>query len=121
MKGSASAPSSAPMNGTRCAIKSGDEGDVAGEPVELGDDDRAFCRAGHFEGGGELWASIQGIGALAAFYLDELAQQGDAFRFSEAGDGGALCIDAEAGASLPDEWRRAFLEFWSATKALGQR
>ena len=42
MNGSASAPSSATMNGVRWVIRPLDEVDVAAQTIELGDDDRGL-------------------------------------------------------------------------------
>ena len=79
----------------------GDEGDVAGEAIELGDDDRALGYARGSKRCGELWPAIERIRAFAALDLDELLEEGDALGFGKAGDGGSLGFDAEAGAALP--------------------
>jgi hypothetical protein len=48
-----------------------DKGNVAREPVELGDQD-ALALAGRCQRGGKLRAPIEGIRALAGFGFDEL-------------------------------------------------
>ena len=79
----------------------GDEGDIAGEPVELGDDDGALADSGRGQRGGELRAPIERIAALAGLDLGELAEEGESFAFGEAGDHGSLGLDSEPGAALP--------------------
>jgi hypothetical protein len=49
----------------------GDEGDVAGEPVEFGDDHRAALAAGRREGTCEPRPAFERVGALAGGRLDE--------------------------------------------------
>jgi hypothetical protein len=73
------------MNGTFSTM-TGDERNGARQPVELGDNDRRppapTARLGQC--GGELWAAIERIGALAAFDLDELGGDLEAFNRGEA-------------------------------------
>jgi hypothetical protein len=47
---------------------------VAGEAVELGDDDGTLARLAGCECRGELWAAFQGIGAPAGLDLGELGE-----------------------------------------------
>ena len=73
----------------------GDEGNVSGQSVELGDDDRALGRASSGEGGCQLRPAIESIGALAGFDLGELGDPGEVLGLAEAGDGCLLGPDAE--------------------------
>ena len=66
------------------------EGDIARQPVELGDNNGALVGLGGGERCGKLWAAIEGIGALAAFGLDELPDQEKALGQGEPLNGGAL-------------------------------
>jgi len=75
--------------------EAGDEGHVAGEPIELGDQHRAIGAPCRGQGGGKLRSPVECIRSLAGFHLDELAQQRDPLPFGEAGNGGALGLDAE--------------------------
>ena len=106
MNGSASAPSSAAMNGTPRGHKPGDEGDVAGQPIELGDDDGAAGALGSCQSCRELRPPLQGIGALARLDLDELAYEGKALALAELDDGTTLRFQAQAGATLPSGRQR---------------
>jgi hypothetical protein len=89
------------MNGTRWAISPARQAPSREEPVELGDDHRAALAAGDCEGTGELRPPLERIGALAGGCLDELGEESKAGGLGEAGDGGLLRLDAEAGAALP--------------------
>jgi hypothetical protein len=51
----------------------GDEGDIAREPVELRDDDRALARLPGCERRGQLRPPVEGVGALPRLDLGELA------------------------------------------------
>ena len=79
----------------------GDEGDVAGQPIELGDDDGATSSLCSCQGCRELRPALQRIGALAGFDLDELVSDGETLALAELGDGTTLRFQAQAGASLP--------------------
>ena len=79
----------------------GDEGDVAGEAIELGDDDRTLAATRGGEGGGELRPPVERIRALAALCLDKLGREGEAFGVGEAANCFLLGLDSEAGAPLP--------------------
>ena len=74
----------------------GDEGDIAGETIELGDDNGAFGDSGSGKGGGELRSPIERIAALAGLDLGELAQEAQSFAVREAGHHGALGLDSES-------------------------
>jgi hypothetical protein len=92
MKGSASAPSSATMNGTRCAIRPAMNAHVTREPSSLA------TRTGHLRCGqrcGELRPSVEGVGSLAGFDLCELAGNRDALALGKASHGCALSFQAE--------------------------
>jgi hypothetical protein len=79
----------------------GDEGNVAGEAIELGDDDRAFAGLAGCQRRSELWSPFQGVGALAGLDLRELGDQRVALGLGEPGDCCALGLDAEPRAALP--------------------
>lgn len=74
--------------------------DVARQPIELRDDDGAFTSLGLGQSGGELGAAIEGVGALARLHLHVFANALEALGLSEAGDSGALRLDAQAGLAL---------------------
>ena len=71
---------------------------IAGEPVQLGDDQRGPRELGLFDGGGELRAVIP----LAALHLDILGKQRGGFPLAghEGGDGLALGLYAKAALAL---------------------
>ena len=56
--------------------QAGNEGHVARKPVELGHQDRTLRLARCGQRCGELWPSIERIGAFAGFDLGELARAG---------------------------------------------
>ena len=74
--------------------------DVTGEPVQLGDDDRAFAAPRLIEGGAQLRPQIEGVRALARLDLDILADELEAFVRGEAPDHLPLRLQAEAGLTL---------------------
>ncbi len=76
--------------------QAGHEGHVAGETVELGNNDRASVGAPSGQRRGELRAAIEGIGALAGLDLDELGGQPKAFSFGKALNRCPLGFDTEA-------------------------
>jgi hypothetical protein len=65
---------------------------VAREPVELGDGDRArlSVAAGASQGGGQLRAAVERVGALVRLDLRELRGDLEALGLGEADDGGAV-------------------------------
>jgi hypothetical protein len=73
----------------------GYKGHVAGEPVELSDNNRTFAGLAGCEGRGELRSPLQGIDALAGLDLGELGDENVALRLGETGDGGPLRLNAE--------------------------
>ena len=75
---------------------------VAAEPVELGDDDRARLpvAAGLGEGGTKLRAALERVRPLARLDLRELADDPKALGLGEPGDGGALGVNAKPRAAL---------------------
>lgn len=58
-------------------------------------------RSGHGERCGELWSPVERIGALAALDFDELLKEEDVLALGEAGEHGALGLDAKARAAQP--------------------
>ena len=52
--------------------QTGNECDIAGEPIELGHQDGAFGGARGSQCCGKLWPPIERVGPLAGFGLDEL-------------------------------------------------
>jgi hypothetical protein len=76
---------------------------VAAQPVELGDDDRALLveLAGGLDVGGELGAPVQRVRPLAGIYLDKAFDDLEPLPGGELVDGGDLGFEAEAGAALP--------------------
>jgi hypothetical protein len=89
------------MNGTRCAISPAMKATSRDRPVELGHDDRTLAGLAGCERCRELRSPVQGVGSLAGLDLGELGQQGVTLGRGEPRDGGALCLDAEAGPALP--------------------
>ena len=75
-----------------------DEMHIAREPVELcyGDGARLPVAAGASQGGGELRAAVERVGALARLDLDMLGDDLEALGGGEPGDGSALRVTAEA-------------------------
>lgn len=72
----------------------GDEGNVAGQAVELGHNDRVLAVAGRSQGSGRLRAPVERVGALAALRLYEGRRQVEVLLGCEAGDGFLLGLDA---------------------------
>jgi hypothetical protein len=77
-----------------------DEGDVAAQAIQLGDDHRALRPPGCGQSGSEMGAAVQSIGTLARFDLDDFVDDGVAFRFREPANATTLRLDAEAAAPL---------------------
>src|SRR6266853_2251435 len=100
MKGSASRPSSATMNGTRWGHQAGNERDIAGEAVELRDQDTALGVAGRCERSCELGPPIERVGALSGLGFDVFRNDPEVLGFGEPGDCCALGLDPEPGAVL---------------------
>jgi hypothetical protein len=73
---------------------------IAGEPVELRDNDRPFQLAGGLDGGGQLGAAFQRIRTLACLDLGKSLSDRKAFRLGKAGNGFPLRFQPEAGATL---------------------
>lgn len=101
MNGSASAPSSAAMNGTLEAINPAMKATSRREPVELGDDDGAAGLLRRRQSSRELRPALQRIGAFAGLDLDILTRDCETFALAELGDGTTLRFEAQAGAALP--------------------
>jgi hypothetical protein len=76
--------------------EAGNERHIPAEPVQFGDDDRAFALARVIERRDELRPPIKGVGALAGFHLDTLVDDNEVVGFGEAGNGFALRLDSEA-------------------------
>ena len=79
----------------------GDEGDVAGEAVELGDDDGALAAAGRGAGYGQLRTAVERVRTLAALRFGECRNEVEALLEGEAGDGLLLSLYPQAGLPLP--------------------
>ena len=80
--------------------QAGDERDIAGEAVQLRDQDAAFRGLGGGQRGCELRPAIERVRALAGFGLDVLGDDRDVLGFGEAGDRRALRLDPEPRALL---------------------
>ena len=106
MNGSASAPSSAAMNGTLEAIRPAMKATSRESRSSLGDDDGAADLLRGCQGCGELWSALQRICALARLDLDELARDGETLALAELGDGTTLRFQSQAGATLPSRSTR---------------
>ena len=78
----------------------GDEGDIARQPVELGDDHGAALAAGQRQRLGEARALVEGIRSLARLDLHERADQFEILRLGETLDRDALGVGAEPRAAL---------------------
>jgi hypothetical protein len=78
--------------------KSGYEGNVTRQSIELGNNDRTLCLSRLGEGGCQLWAPVQGIRTLAGLDLSEIVEDRDAFGFGEAGD---CCTLGQPRSALP--------------------
>jgi hypothetical protein len=81
--------------------QAGDEGDITGQPVELGDDDRALGRARRCKRRGELRAPLKGVGALSGLRLSVLLENGEAVSLCKECNGAHLSIYTQAGSTLP--------------------
>ncbi len=75
---------------------------IAAEPVELGDGDRAMLPilAGLFQGGVEFGAAIECVGAFSRLDLDMLGDDIEALGGGGPRDGRALGVNAEPAAAL---------------------
>lgn len=80
--------------------EAGNEGDIAAEPIQLGDHDRTLTAASQVEGGGELRALIEGIGPLPRLNLHMLGNDGEALRLTEPSYRGPLGFNAKAAPAL---------------------
>ena len=61
--------------------------DVAAEPIELRNDDRAFQPAGHLESRGKLRPALKRVSALASLVFDESIYDVAALGSGKPGDG----------------------------------
>ena len=95
MNGSASAPKLGHDEWHTLGHQAGNEGHVAREAIELGDQHRTLRLARCGQRCGKLWPSIERVGALAGFDLGELGEQGDALGFGKARDRCSLSFQAE--------------------------
>src|SRR6267142_1642555 len=100
MKGSASRPSSATMNGTRWAIRPATKATSRDRRVQLGNNYAALRRLCSGQRCGQLRAPVQGVRALTSFSFDKLSRNSEGFASGEVIDSGPLGIKAEAGAVL---------------------
>ena len=78
----------------------GNEGDIAREPVELGDDHRAPCLARRVERRPELWPAQQRVAAPTALGLYVLGDDADVLRLGEPQNPRALRLDAKTRSAL---------------------
>jgi hypothetical protein len=76
------------------------ERNIPRKPVQFGNQDTASGLAGRGQRCCQLRATVDRIGALAAFGFDVFGDDRDLFGFCEARDRGALGLNAEAGAVL---------------------
>ena len=90
MKGSASTPSFRHDERHALRHQAGDEGDVSGEAIQLGDNYGALGGSRSSKGCGELRPAVQSVRALTALDLYELLKEGNAFRCGEAGNSRSL-------------------------------
>ncbi len=81
--------------------QTGDEGNVTGQAIELGDDDGALEAAGIRQGGGKNRAAFERVGALPRLDLDTLGDDLEVLGLSETGEGSTLRLDPEAALALP--------------------
>ena len=100
MNGSASAPSSATRNGTRCAISPEMKATSRDSRSSLATMTGQRGLARRVQRRPELRPAEQRIAALAALGLDVLGEDGDALCLGEPGDRHPLRLDAEPGAPL---------------------
>jgi hypothetical protein len=73
---------------------------VAGEAIELGDNDRTFRLAGLRKRAAELWTAVKSVGALSGLDLNMLADELDRFGLGEALNGGFLGLDPQSALAL---------------------
>jgi hypothetical protein len=81
--------------------EAGDERHVAGQAIELGDDNGALAITCGRKGCSQLRASVERIGSLAALCLDKLGCEFEALGFGKAVNRFTLGINAEPRAPLP--------------------
>jgi hypothetical protein len=93
MCGLSTATNSTPLSIQRC-----NEGQVAGQTIELGDHQPGLLALAGGDGGGELWPVIV---ALARLNLGELGNQRPAAAIQVAHDRLALRVEAKTGLALP--------------------
>jgi hypothetical protein len=68
--------------------QAGHERDIAGEPVELRDQDAALRGLGGGQCGCELRSPVHCVGALAGLCFNKLSDDGELLGFGEVPDGG---------------------------------
>jgi len=73
---------------------------VAGEAIELRNDDGTFRFASPGERAAEFWTAVESVGAFASLDFDMLPDEIDPFGFSEALDGGFLGLDPQSTLAL---------------------
>ena len=99
VNGSTLRPNEVTMNGTRCDIRLAMNA-TSRQPIELGDRHLALELLRRLQRRLQLGAAIEGVGPLASLHFGELANDGEALRRSEGGNGGPLSLEAQAGATL---------------------
>src|SRR5215218_10070300 len=104
MNGSVSGPSSATMNGTRCAIRPAMNAtsrlSLSSFATSTGHF-RRFASARAAASCGELRPSVERVGSLAGLDLDVFAHDLDALGLTEPLNSGLLRLKPQAGAPLP--------------------
>ena len=100
MNGSASAPSSATMKGTRCAIKPEMKATSRDRRHSFATTTASLGLASLRQRRGKLRPALQGVAALAGFDLHKFSDHLAALRGGKPGDGFALGFDAQAALAL---------------------
>ena len=100
MNGSASAPSSATMNGTRCAIRPAMNATSRESRSSLATMTGAFACLACASARGELRPALERVGALAGLDLDVLGDQLEALGLANLAIGRSLRLQAEAAPAL---------------------
>jgi integrase len=77
-----------------------DEMDIAAEPIEFRDDDRALQPAGYLESRGKLLPAVERVSALASLDLGESLYDVAALGSGKPGDGIALGLEVKPRAAL---------------------
>jgi hypothetical protein len=73
---------------------------IAAQPVQLGNRNRALASAGVRERSGKLWSPVEGVGTFTRLNLSVLANDVKAFRSGETSKGLSLSFQAQPGSAL---------------------